>query len=428
MLDENFCPSPWFHMRINNTGNYEYCRWATKQDRQDSPSISTTSPIQWFQKDLADLRNKLLDGQEIRGCRECREMERHKKVSGRQRQLLKTGVDLKKFEKTLLSSTWLPAFQHSQENQGITDQWPQDWQIDLGNFCNSACVFCTPYSSSRLANEFKRLGIISKTPPNTWCDDPGQLNSFIDIIKKSPKLAYLHFIGGETLITPAFRDILQALIDCDISSNVTIGFTTNLTVWDNDILEMLSKFQQVNLGMSIECLHPLNDYVRYGGKLDKTIEILHKWIETGRQLNWLMQLRITPTVLSIWHLDTIYRFALDHEIAIESCNFLESPEFMRPSVLPKEYRTRTIEKMKSLIDTIDGCPQEQIVNTRDPNNARHQILQDVQSYVNYLEQQDYETYRLPDLVAYLKKLESSRNNSILNYLPEYENLLRSAGY
>ena len=28
----------------------------------------------------------------------------------------------------------------------------------------------------------------------------------------------------------------------------------------------------------------------------------------------------------------------------------------------------------------------------------------------------------------IKKLENNRNNSILNYLPEYENLFRSNGY
>jgi hypothetical protein len=70
----------------------------------------------------------------------------------------------------------------------------------------------------------------------------------------------------------------------------------------------------------------------------------------------------------------------------------------------------------------------QIINTRDPNLARQQITQDAASYLHYLESAADESHRLADLVAFIKRLESSRGNSILNYLPQYEDLFRSAGY
>ena len=50
------------------------------------------------------------------------------------------------------------------------------------------------------------------------------------------------------------------------------------------------------------------------------------------------------------------------------------------------------------------------------------------SYVDYLQTCPDESNSWSELVSYLKKLESSRNNTILNYAPEYEKLLRSAGY
>ena len=68
------------------------------------------------------------------------------------------------------------------------------------------------------------------------------------------------------------------------------------------------------------------------------------------------------------------------------------------------------------------------MNIRDPNVAQQQIVQDLQSYVNYLKNEPDESHRLPDLVQYLKKLESNRGNSVLTYLPEYEELFRTAGY
>jgi hypothetical protein len=69
-----------------------------------------------------------------------------------------------------------------------------------------------------------------------------------------------------------------------------------------------------------------------------------------------------------------------------------------------------------------------IVNIRDPNVAQQQIVQDLQSYVNYLKHEPDHSYQLPELVEFLKKLEASRDNSIITYLPEYEELFRTAGY
>ena len=69
-----------------------------------------------------------------------------------------------------------------------------------------------------------------------------------------------------------------------------------------------------------------------------------------------------------------------------------------------------------------------VINIRDPNVSQLQNYQDLQSYVNYLENMPEESNRLPDLVKFLKQLEASRGNSILTYLPNYEELFRSVGY
>jgi sulfatase maturation enzyme AslB (radical SAM superfamily) len=428
-FEKNFCPSPWFHMRINNTGAYEYCRWASKTDRNHQSGIQKQDPIQWFQYGIKDIRQAMLLGQALPGCQECRDMEQYNKISGRLRQRLKIGVNSEDFVKSLVSSPWMPEFKNNLSTDGVTIQWPQDWQIDLGNYCNSACLFCSPRSSSRLAQEFQKLGFINSVPSPNWCEDPAALQKFLDVLIQSPKLCYLHFIGGETLITPAFKIILQALVNNGLNSDVSIGFTTNLPLWNQPIVDLLSRFKQVNLGMSIECLHPLNDYVRYGGNLETTVQLLKRWVDLARQENWLVQLRITPTVLSIWHLDTVYDYAYQNGLAVESCNFLTHPEHMRISVLPREYRAACIKKLQNWL-AAHRCDRatQRVVNTRDPNAAQEQLLDDIQSYISYLIKSPDESHRSPDLVRYLKAMEQNRGNSILDYLPEYETFLRSAGY
>jgi sulfatase maturation enzyme AslB (radical SAM superfamily) len=355
-------------------------------------------------------------------------MEQHNKPSGRQRQLLKIGVLETYFEKSLASSPMRPAFDHSWLNQGETDRCPTDWQIDLGNYCNGACVFCNPESSSTLATEFVKLGLAEKTPPPSWCDDPELLDQFVAHLTASSDLQYLHFLGGETVITPGFKKILSALVEADLAKKITIGFTTNLTVWSNTVVELLKQFQQVHLGMSIETLTAVNDYVRYPSQHDRTRQLLDQWVALGQQHQWLIQLRITPTCLTVHELATVYDYAWQHSLAVESCNFLDNPKFFRISVLPQKQREQACQNLREWLHAHPVKHSGQIINTRDPNLAREQIVQDAESYLNYLQSAADESHRLPDLVAFVKRLESSRGNCILNYLPQYEELFRSHGY
>jgi hypothetical protein len=418
-------------MRITNSGTYEPCRWMAKDGGSRvnfDHSIHSVTPLVYFQRHMSELRTALLAGQAPKVCSDCHGMEQHAKPSGRQRQLLKVGVQDEYFEKSLAGSPLRSAFDYSNTNQGATARTVTDWQIDLGNYCNSACVFCNPESSSSLATEFKQLGLIDQTPPPSWCDDPELLDQFVMDLTSSPDLQYLHFLGGETVITPGFKKILSALVDAGLSKKITVGFTTNLTVWSDTVVELLTQFQQVNLGMSVETLTPVNDYVRYPSRQARTRQLLDQWVALGQQHKWLIQLRITPTCLTVHELSTVYDYAWQHNISVESCNFLDNPKFFRIGVLPQKQREQACENLRAWLHAHPMDHSNQIINTRDPNLARQQIAQDARSYLNYLESAADESSRLPDLVAFIKRLESSRGNCILTYLPQYEDLFRSAGY
>ena len=415
-------------MRINNAGYYEFCRWQLKNDRdQYRSNISDTDHGDFFINQMSEFRTSMLSGDVNDICTTCFEMENHNQVSGRQRQLIKIGVDNDNFEKSLLSSEWITHFNYSNKHAGLTTSNPMDWQIDLGNYCNAGCLFCTPSSSSKLAAEWEKIGLIDKLPPNSWCNNSNNVEKFITYLCDLPNIYYLHFIGGETLITPAFKTILQRLVDSGQHSKMTIGFTTNLMVWDDTINDLLVQFKQVHLGLSIEALHPVNDYVRWPSNINVVKETLAKWVIFGKHNDWLIQLRITPTILTALHLTTIYEYAIKHQLGVESCDFLDDPDYMRVSTLPASYRNAVIVQLQQLTNTYKNTSSEKtIINTR--NQSTIQLIQDVTSYINYLQNAPDESDKLPQLIEYLKMMEHSRKNSILNYLPEYEDLFRTAGY
>jgi sulfatase maturation enzyme AslB (radical SAM superfamily) len=429
-FEKNFCSSPWIHTRINNQGDFEYCRWMSRSENSHAvQNIRQVDTVTWFQKSMAPVRKILLDGGSPSGCQPCCDMEKHGKISGRQKQLLKTGVVLQDFTKTMLSSPWVNAWHQSHINDGVTATSVQDWQIDLGNFCNSACVFCGPENSSRLAAEFKKIGLISELPKKTWCDDPAMLEKFLQGLRSSPAIKYLHFIGGETLITPAFKEILLALISSGLNVTTTIGFTTNLTVMDKNIVDLLQKFHAVHLGVSIECLDRVNDYVRYGSQISQALDLMQQWLALAKLQNWLVQIRTTPTVLTVSRLADVYEYAWRNHVIVESCNFLHNPACMKPSVLPAPLRQQARDSLISWIASKSHTVlDDQIVNIRNQNFLHQQLIQDAQSYVQYLDQEPDASHLLPDLVSYLKRMDENRGNYVLDYLPEYEELFRSAGY
>lgn len=420
-LEKTFCPSPWFHMRITNNGGMTYCRWSNKLDT--AANIQKQSPIDFFQTGMQQVRTAMLNGDGWSGCGECVQMEQHGKVSGRQRQLLKIGVDQNNFAKSLKSSPWTDTLV-----QKHCDKLPQDWQIDLGNYCNSGCVFCGPDSSSRLATEQLALGMIQALPPANWTDRDDLLQKFFDTIEASENIKYMHFIGGETLIAPAFAKILQHLIDHGFTQSVTIGFTTNLTVWPQSVIDLICEFDQVNVGLSVEAFAPVNDYVRWPSKLSVVEKIFSQWTQLCHDRNWYVQIRSTPTLLSLPDLLSLYDSAWQQNVAIESCNFLQEPAFLRASVLPSTIKSTLINQFQQWLDQHVDQSHNKVINTRDPNVARQQICQDLQSYIHYLTNEADQSHRAADLAAYLTKIESVRGNCVLDYRPEYEEFLRAAGY
>lgn len=426
---DTFCPSLWYHMRILPSGKMRFCRWGFSKDYMKS-DLTQENFLEYFQNEMSTVRTDMIQGKQIPACHDCQLMESYGKVSGRERQLLKVGIQRNNFDKTFRSSPFYNEFQKSADNNGHTDLWPQDWQIDLGNQCNSNCIFCTPEYSSKLGAELKKLGLVNyKKPASNWSNDDAAVDQFVDMLAKSKKLAFLHFVGGEPMVIPGFKKILKKLVERGLNKTVSMGFTTNLTLWDESIIDLLSQYQEVNLGMSLECFDKINDYVRYPSKIDQVKDILEKFLLASKNKNWLKSLRITPTVFSVPHLVGVYEYAYSKNISVESCNFLDEPAHMRMSILPMNIRTKFANQIQQWIDSKNLPLGEATINYRDPNLVRKSILEDAQSYVDYIRNAPEETHRITDTVDYIKKLETLRGNTILDYVsPEYEKLLRSAGY
>jgi hypothetical protein len=437
-LTDNFCSSPWFHIRITPSGDYAPCRW----DFSTAPSqynIQNTSLAEYINSNpMKEFRMTLLNGQPSQICVSCKNEEQYGKVSGRHRQLLKSSIDLSNFDKTLCASPHWSWFEYSHNNQGRTNQLPVDLQIDLGNTCNSSCIMCYPMYSSRLSADYEKLHQVNpilferpKHKPN-WTDDSDLVNKFLTELGDIPNLKYIHFLGGETLYLPSFYSICNSLANSGIAKNVSVGTTTNCTVYTAELEKTLQQFSQAHLGLSLEAFHPVNDYIRWPSKLEQVNTTIDKFLQLRKNFDLQLSLRITPSNLSVYHIDTVFEFMLENDIIAESCNLLLFPSCLRLEILPKEILDQSLNKIEKIIKKYNiNSTQDLIVNRRSESirtQTIHKVILEYYETIKNLKQPDDVEQQRKDLVDFLKAFESLRNNSILDYLPEYEEFLRSYGY
>ena len=440
MLKDTFCSSPWIHVRINPGGYYLPCRWFGPPHL-----VTTTHHIRDMSiadyvnsEDMCNLRTEMLNGGVPEICQSCRYQDSNNKVSGRLKQLAVSSINIQQFDKTFCSSPHYKMFAESFADNGRTTAMPVDLQIDLGNTCNSGCIMCGPTYSSKLAVEYVKLHklepiLFAKYPKyKNWTDDAVAVDKFVVDIANIPNLKYIHLLGGETLYLKSFYTMCNKLVEAGLAKNIDMGTTTNCTIYTPELENIIKQFNHVYLGLSIEAVHPVNDYIRWPSSITNVMDNIEKFIQLREITGMHLTLRIAPNIFSIYHIDTIFEFMIENRITAESCNILIEPSCLRMELLPKELIDVVLQKINAVINKhklIDTG--EVVVNTRSDNLVELSIKTLIFEYKQLLE-----NYRIPEdieeerynLVKFIKAFETIRNNTILDYLPEYEEFLRQYGY
>lgn len=435
MLSKTFCSSPWFHIRLQNDGQFTECRWGLRN--KDNPHIHDTSIMQFYNgSQMKKLRTELLSGKSPELCSVCAYQDRFGKLNGRQKQLLKSGIRSDHFDQSMRSSPHYPHFQYSNDQLGDSSYYPVDLQIDLGNLCNSACIMCTPFFSSRLQTDYHKLHRINPelfSDPvkyTSWSQDPVLVERFVQELSAIPNIRYIHFMSGETFYDESFYTICKRLIDLGLSSDIIVGTTTNGTLYDERIEQLIGSFKEFHLGISIESVTPLNDYIRYPSSVDVVLNNIQKFLDLRSRTGLNVALRITPNIFTVNYLDSLFEYIIKHNIPTESSDILTKPDCLRMELIPDDIRSDIIARLASLVDRHQLKKTHQ-TNTRNTNVVPEITANLIIDYLSFLQ-----TYPTPPdliesrqrLVPFLKSFELLRNNKILDYAPEYTDFLRSFGY
>jgi MoaA/NifB/PqqE/SkfB family radical SAM enzyme len=137
---------------------------------------------------------------------------------------------------------------------------PSRLEVHVGNLCNLKCLTCRPEDSSKFLVEDQLLGLSNHNQSDYELPE-NFLVSVAEAIAQG-KIELLDLRGGESMLVPAIKKFLMVLED-PAFEQVKLRIQTNGTVLDDEWKNLLQRFKNVEVMLSIDAVGDANTYIRY---------------------------------------------------------------------------------------------------------------------------------------------------------------------
>ena len=424
MADQRiFCAVPWHNTHIYWDGNYGNCCNEAHAPK-DAQNLKTSSIINWYNSNsMQDFRKRILGNEFLSECRFCYQQEQQGHESRRVKENFKTGIFTEQaFDRSFEQSPWREHFTED------TNRLPIDWHVDFGNECNLACKMCSPQSSSRIAGHYKTWGFDTPAQIN-WTDDDDSWRQFLTNINLVDRLHRIHIMGGEPLLSKKFKEFIDFI--ADYKQSISISFVTNGTLFNDEIIDKLTKFKQIDIEVSLESVHSNNHYIRQGSDTNQVLSNIKKLLSLKNE-NFNIILRSVPQLLNVNNYFDYILYAFNNRISIQSIPLMQ-PDYLAINILPWEIRKQLIEKytlVRQQIAESDVNNFNTITTGRDVSRLENQLVRECNTIINMLQSDspsDVDTLRY-QLIEWLNRWDNVYKLNSLNYYPEYKEFLIQYGY
>jgi MoaA/NifB/PqqE/SkfB family radical SAM enzyme len=398
------------------------------------PTIEQMSPIEWFHSNSADnLRSRMLGDRPVQECKKCYYNESIGYESGRIKDNYKSFIfPGQQFDRSYSQSFWNHEFEYSKNHNGQTTFDPVEYTVSLGNECNLACKMCNPTWSSRIADKYQTWNILSPDLDirNNWTANGQSWNKFLSVLKDSPNLVRLVFLGGETTMNKRFHEIIDFLIDHN-RTNVVLHFITNATLYNQSLINKLKKFNEIYIEFSIESIEANNHYIRQGSNTQQVIDNILK-IKSQLESNAIFTISSAPQALSINTYPKLIRWALENGIPIQG-HVVTNPMFLNVATLPIDIRNRLLPEYHSLEQELQSQVNQK-TNTisfgSDPNRISQVLLNETQSMIKLLNAPEPPNVQelQSDMINWMMRWDQEFGLDAREYFPEYKQWLERMNY
>lgn len=392
-----FCVAPWYQALISQYGYVEPCCVSRLQHDENvesgyegygSLNDDTFSNI--INSDqIKQLRKNMLNDKYSKKCEVCiKQYEANGSRSHRQ-----------EYNK-LYIDRYFDLINQTDDDGAIPDFKPTFLDIRFSNLCNLKCRKCTPMFSSSLLKEYEDLN----GPQPRYKFGIENVEKFINDI--TPYLQYvevINFAGGEPFLSKEHYLFLKKLDELGLH-NITINYNTNLSTLkyrNNDLVQIFTKFKNLNVCASLDDSYERGEYIRYGTKWNNVLNNINI-LKTN---NIKYAIVCSVDILNIFHFtDFINEWIDSGLITINKVyyNLLVEPNFYSIQVLPLFVKEKIKEKLQEF-----------------QNNHNINSLNNI---IDFMMAQNKENL-LKEFFEFNDKLDKRRRQKLSLVIPEFKELI-----
>ena len=416
-LSKTYCPLAWNHSFINQDGSFQVCCTSEEFDNHirydDGKKIfisDDVSPKEVMNSQfMKDIRKQMLNGEWPELCKRCEITESN---GGASRRLVEIEYFGEQNQRNLEQT----------EEDGHTTAPITSADYRLGNLCNLQCRTCNPRSAQMWIKEWNVIKPEAEKFPKEVMDSYKKydwIDSEVlpkDFALKAPTLNHIHFAGGEPLIVPQMRKVLEKCIESGNAKNITITYNTNMTVLPDNIINLWREFKTVKILASIDAIGELNSYIRYPSNWNK-IEANIKKINDFHQDFNVSECMFSTTVqaLNISKIPEIVDYLTQYDFLVPVPNLINPhvPYYFSSQILPRS--------MKALISA-DLLSLKKRCEETIPDHYRY-LTDNIAQIINFMNSKDaYSEGAFVEFLEFQEKFDKTKGMNVYSFYPQFKGI------
>lgn len=372
MENEVSCIFPFYKIYNNLTmRSYAPCCWSNYWRGEKNPR--NTLPLEHFTgEEFNQIRKEMFEGKKTEFLKKyCDSCWKHEEQFGYSPRLNSFRVFNKDIMKNFNADGTIIDNNNRFINIGINV---------YGNYCNLECYECVPINSSSRISVMKKLDdpIFNKNfefvekRDQVEPLDREQFQKIVDeLVSLSHKIVSISIVGGEAMLMKSHFILLDKLIECGQSKNITLLYTSNMTLMSlSRMKKYFDNFYETTIQWSIDALGERNHWLRYPTDWDQTLknveEVRNYLIENNMGT---IKATVTPSLFSITTFKETTDWLMLNDYLLPGhyhTNFVDTPTFLSPQHLPQELK----EKIKNGVKMISKNHYNQLMSDRDEDKFK----------------------------------------------------------
>ena len=297
---------------------------------------------------------------------------------------------------------------------------PQLFDLKMGNTCNMKCRTCNPEVSSQWYREdweltagpqenitfAQYLPRWRRIPASYSEDNHGLWTTMREWI---PNAVYIDYYGAEPMLIRKNFEVLQHAVDQGRAGHMDLHFSTNGTIWSDEMEHLLSRFRRVYFDLSIDDIGSRCGYIRYPSTWPEVEQNIHRFLASRqRHPNFYFCVCVTINSLNVYYLDEIFDYFASLDLSV-NFNLLHLPLHLNIKTLPDGVKQAVSDKLAKYQVPLSASQWHQ--------RYWHDHQQVVMNFLMTALPDQVRHWR--DFQYYLRGLDRSRGQQFEQALPEF---------